>query len=178
MPPRATELTPTQIKRLKHPGGNRPVKVAVGGVSGLHIQIQPSGAKSWVLRTRFNTSPSVLFRVVEAFKPTVLVDEGDTFLKDNDDLRGILNGGHDRLSAFVWRSVGDDHEPRQFRVWAPKAIDMIGRLHDTFEDRAIVVPLSRLESGRWCPVWMAPALQARIDHFGIPRSGTVLCPAC
>jgi putative DNA primase/helicase len=90
-----------------------------------------------------NTSPSVLFRVVEAFKPTVLVDEGDTFLKDNDDLRGILNGGHDRLSAFVWRNVGDDHEPRRFKVWAPKAIAMIGRLHDTLEDRAIVVPLRR-----------------------------------
>jgi len=53
MPRRATELTPAQIKGLKHPGGNRPVKVAVGGVSGLHVQIWPSGAKSWVLRTRY-----------------------------------------------------------------------------------------------------------------------------
>ena len=53
MPPRAKEMTPAQIKGLKHPGGTRAVKVAVGGVSGLHIQIQPSGAKSWVLRTRY-----------------------------------------------------------------------------------------------------------------------------
>lgn len=53
MPPRATELTPAQIKGLKHPGGGRAVKIAVGGVSGLHVQIQPSGAKSWVLRTRY-----------------------------------------------------------------------------------------------------------------------------
>jgi putative DNA primase/helicase len=66
------------------------------------------------------------------------VDEGDTFLKDNDDLRGILNGGHDRMSAYVWRNVGDDHEPRRFKVWAPKAIAMIGQLPDTLEDRAIV----------------------------------------
>jgi putative DNA primase/helicase len=94
-----------------------------------------------------NTTPSVLFRVVEKYKPTVLVDEGDTFLKDNDDLRGILNGGHDRMSAFVWRNVGDDHEPRQFRVWAPKAIAMIGRLPDTLEDRSIVVPLRRRRNG-------------------------------
>ena len=42
-----------QIKGLKHPGGERPIRVAVGGVSGLHIQIWPSGAKSWVLRTRY-----------------------------------------------------------------------------------------------------------------------------
>jgi integrase len=53
MPPRAKELTPTQIKGLKHPGGTKPVRVAVGGVAGLHIQIWPSGAKSWVLRTRY-----------------------------------------------------------------------------------------------------------------------------
>lgn len=53
MPPRAKELTPTQIKGLKHPGGDKPVKVAVGGVSGLYVQIWPSGAKSWVLRTRY-----------------------------------------------------------------------------------------------------------------------------
>lgn len=53
MPPRAKELTPAQIKNLKHPGGEKPVKVAVGGVSGLYVQIWPSGAKSWVLRTRY-----------------------------------------------------------------------------------------------------------------------------
>jgi hypothetical protein len=53
MPPRAKEFQPGQIKNLSHPGGKRAVKVAVGGVAGLYIQIQPSGAKSWVLRTRY-----------------------------------------------------------------------------------------------------------------------------
>lgn len=53
MPRRANELTPAQIKGLRHPGGERPVKKPVGGVSGLYIQIWPSGAKSWVLRSRF-----------------------------------------------------------------------------------------------------------------------------
>ena len=108
-----------------------------------------------------NISPSVLFRVVEKHKPTVLVDEGDTFLKDNDDLRGILNGGHDRMSAFVWRNVGDDHKPRQFRVWAPKAIAMIGRLPDTLEDRAIVVPLRRRRDGEVVERFRA----GRLDQF-------------
>jgi integrase len=53
MPRRAKELTPAQIRNLQHPGGERPVKVAVGGVSGLLLQVWPSGAKSWVLRTRY-----------------------------------------------------------------------------------------------------------------------------
>lgn len=94
-----------------------------------------------------NITTSVLFRVIEIHAPTVLIDEADTYLGDNDELRGILNGGHNRLSAYVWRSVGDDHEPRRFKVWAPKCIAMIGKLPDTLEDRALVVPLRRKQSG-------------------------------
>ncbi len=94
-----------------------------------------------------NVTTSVLFRVIEKHTPTVLIDEGDTSLADNDELRGVLNGGHNRLSAYVWRSVGDDHEPRRFRVWAPKCIAMIGKLPDTLEDRALVVHLRRKQAG-------------------------------
>ena len=96
-----------------------------------------------------NISASVLFRVIEKYKPTVLVDEADTFLDadKNGDLRGMLNGGHNRLSAYVWRSVGDDHEPRRFKVWAPKVVAMIGNLPDTLEDRALVVRLRRKRDG-------------------------------
>ena len=56
---------------------------------------------------------------------------------------GILNGGHNRLSAYVWRCDGEDREPRRFAVWAPKCIAMIGHLPDTLEDRSLVVPLRR-----------------------------------
>lgn len=94
-----------------------------------------------------NISTAVLFRVVEQYAPTVLIDEGDTYLAGNDELRGVLNGGHNRLSAFVWRNVGDDHEPRAFKVWSPKCIAMIGKLPDTLEDRALVVRLRRKQQG-------------------------------
>ena len=94
-----------------------------------------------------NITTSVLFRVIEIHAPTVLIDEADTYLGDNDELRGILNGGHNRHNAYVWRSVGDDHEPRRFKVWAPKCIAMIGKLPDTLEDRALVVPLRRKQAG-------------------------------
>lgn len=53
MPKRAKELTAAQIRALKHPGGALPVKIAVGGVAGLLIQVCPSGAKQWVLRVRY-----------------------------------------------------------------------------------------------------------------------------
>lgn len=105
----------------------------------------------WALAPRtmhaVNISTAVLFRVVEKYAPTMLIDEADTFLEANEELRGVLNGGHNRLSAYVWRTVGDDHEPRQFKVWAPKCIAMIGKLPDTLEDRALVVRLRRKQEG-------------------------------
>lgn len=53
MPRRATELTPAQIRQLRHPGGEKPILIAVGGVAGLIVKVYPSGAKSWLLRGRF-----------------------------------------------------------------------------------------------------------------------------
>jgi putative DNA primase/helicase len=92
-----------------------------------------------------NISPSAVFRAVEAFKPTLLIDEADTFLAGNDELRGILNAGHRRSSAFVVRTVktDDEHEPKRFCTWGAKAIALIGKLPGTLEDRSIVVELRR-----------------------------------
>ncbi len=44
------ELSALDVKRLTHPGGKRNSLSAVGGVPGLHLQISPSGARSWILR--------------------------------------------------------------------------------------------------------------------------------
>jgi hypothetical protein len=60
-----------------------------------------------------NCSPSSIFRVVESFRPCLLIDEADSFLSGNEELRGVLNSGHRRGGA-VLRNVGDDHEPRSF----------------------------------------------------------------
>lgn len=51
MPKMVTELSPIEVKRLKHPGSGRNALFAVGGVSGLYLQITPTGARSWILRT-------------------------------------------------------------------------------------------------------------------------------
>lgn len=51
MPKMVPELSPIEIKRLRHPGQGGNFTVAVGGVSGLLLQITPTGARSWVLRT-------------------------------------------------------------------------------------------------------------------------------
>jgi hypothetical protein len=53
-----------------------------------------------------NISEPALFRIVEQSEPTILIDEGDTFLKDNQHFVGILNSGHSRTTAFAVRCVG------------------------------------------------------------------------
>jgi putative DNA primase/helicase len=101
------------------------------------------GILTWRPLSTANATPAAVFRVIELAQPTLLMDEADTFLKENIELRGILNSGHRRWSAFVMRTVGDDHEPRQFSTWAAVAIAMIGRLPTTLEDRSIQVTLRR-----------------------------------
>ena len=97
--------------------------------------------------TASSITPAALFRSVEAWQPSLLVDEADTFIKGNDELRGVLNSGHTRDTAVVVRTVGDDHEPRLFSTWCPKVVAMIGRPPDTVHDRSIVVEMRRKAPG-------------------------------
>ena len=94
-----------------------------------------------------NITPAALFRIIEMASPTLLVDEADTFLRDNQDMRGLLNAGHTRETAFVIRTVGDDFEPRRFNVFCAKAIAAIGKLHGTLEDRSLVIRMRRRAKG-------------------------------
>lgn len=90
-----------------------------------------------------NLSPSSLFRSIEMWQPTLLIDEADAWLKDNEELRGLLNAGHTRSSAYTIRNVGDEHTPTRFNLWGAKAISGIGKLADTLMDRAIILELRR-----------------------------------
>jgi hypothetical protein len=92
-----------------------------------------------------NISPSAVFRVIEAAAPTMIIDEADSFFGDNEELRVILNSGHDRDHAFVMRTekVGEAFEPKHFSTWCAKAVAGIGRLSGTLMDRAIVLELRR-----------------------------------
>jgi putative DNA primase/helicase len=90
-----------------------------------------------------NITASALFRTVEKYSPSLLIDEADSFLTDNEELRGILNSGHRKASAYVIRTTGDDYEPQMFTTWSPKIIALIGALPDTLEDRAIIIRLQR-----------------------------------
>ncbi len=93
-----------------------------------------------------NIRSAALFRSIEAARPTMILDEADTFMREDEDLRGVVNSGHKRNGSVV-RCVGDDAEPRQFSTFAPMVIAGIGRQHETIEDRSVMVSLRRKLEG-------------------------------
>jgi putative DNA primase/helicase len=96
-----------------------------------------------------NLTTATLFRAVEKFKPVMLIDEADSFMGEKEELRGVINSGHRRSSAFVIRTVpvGDEHEPKVFSTWGAKAIASIGKLAGTIEDRSIIIQMRRRAPG-------------------------------
>ncbi len=93
-----------------------------------------------------NISPSAVYRVVEMYHPTLLLDEADAWATENDALRGIINAGHSRDTSAILRASGDQWEPKIYSSFCPKAIAGIGRLAGTLEDRAIIIEMRRRRS--------------------------------
>jgi hypothetical protein len=75
----------------------------------------------------------------------MLLDELDTRLKgDNAEIyRGVLNSGFSRDGGVFTICVGDKHEEKDFKTFAPKVLAGIGRLPDTITSRSIPIRLSR-----------------------------------
>ena len=111
---------------------------------GKTLLMEIAGALSWRSEpVSGRITPAAMFRLIQLHEPTLFLDEADTYMGEDSELRGILNGSHSRGSASTIRNVGEDHEPRRFSTWCPKAISGIGNLPDTVEDRAVIVRLER-----------------------------------
>jgi putative DNA primase/helicase len=94
-----------------------------------------------------NITAPALYRTVETHRPTLLLDEADTWCRENQEMRGVLDCGHTRETAHVLRVDGEKLEPRVFDCFTPKALAGIGSLADTIHDRAIVINLKRRAPG-------------------------------
>jgi putative DNA primase/helicase len=116
-----------------------------------------------------NISSPAFFRLIEETRPTLLIDEADTLLQGNDELRGILNSGYTRRTAYVVRVANQSPasplslaqpatnlaQPSgsrlaRFSCWCPKVMAAIGRLPDTLADRCIVIPMQRKTAAEPC----------------------------
>ena len=109
-----------------------------------------------------NITSASVFRTQEKWQPTLLIDEADTFLKGNEELRGILNSGHTRNGRVI-RTTGETHEPTVFRTWGAAAIALIGSLPGTLEDRSIVIPMRRRRPGEFLTRWRINYVAGLVD---------------
>lgn len=107
-----------------------------------------------------NISAAAVFRTIELCRPTLLIDEADTFLGENEELRGVLNSGHRRSGEVIRvRERDGELEPVVFSTWAPVAIAMIGKLPGTLEDRSIQVTMRRRAQGEMVERWRCDRLE-------------------
>jgi len=94
-----------------------------------------------------NASLSALFRSIDRWKPTILIDEADTFFRDNAELQGMINAGYKQGGSLLRsESNGDNFEPKVFPVYCAKSIAGIAlekHLPDTTMSRGIVFNMRR-----------------------------------
>ena len=121
--------------------------------------------------TTSSISPAALYRTIDAWCPTLLIDEADAFMRDNEELRGLLNSGHTRESAYVIRTVGDSFIPTKFNTWGAKALAGIGNVADTLMDRAVIfelrrkLPHEKVERIRYAEPGLFDDLRSKLARF-------------
>jgi hypothetical protein len=99
-----------------------------------------------------NASPAAVYRAIGSdTPPTLLVDEADTIFgattaAANEDLRGLLNAGHQRNRPAL-RYDANTQRVEKIPTFAMAALAGIGAMPDTIEDRAVVVRMRRRAPG-------------------------------
>ena len=118
-----------------------------------------------------NISPAALVRSIGDDPPTLLLDEADTVFgrkagaDQHEDLRGILNAGHQRNRPYVrWDVATRSRE--NCPTFAMAALAAIGDMPDTIEDRAVIIPMRRRAAGE-----TAHPFRQRRDRPGLRELG-------
>lgn len=94
-----------------------------------------------------NASPAAVCRSITDDPPTLMIDEADTIFgprsaDNHEDLRGIVNAGHQRNRPYLRYDV-TSRSVESFPTFAMAMLASIGTLPDTIMDRAIVVRMRR-----------------------------------
>lgn len=98
-----------------------------------------------------NATPAAVYRAVGTDDPpTILLDEADTIFganaDGNEDLRGLLNAGHQRNRPAI-RWDPNTRTLERIPTFAMAALAGIGAMPDTIEDRAVVIRMRRRAPG-------------------------------
>ena len=98
-----------------------------------------------------NISAAAIYRAIGDACPCLTLDEADSYMKEDEVIRGVLNSGHERQMAFVIRVINDRGDTAQFPTWCPKAIAMIGLPRRTILSRSIHIRLERKDRNTKLP---------------------------
>ncbi len=96
-------------------------------------------------RKASSLSEAVMFRLIDAEGPTLLIDEAETIdgrSERAEGLRAIAHEGY-KQGGQVPRCEGEDHGVRWFDVYCPKTFAAIGGLTGALLDRCIVIHMEK-----------------------------------
>jgi hypothetical protein len=92
-------------------------------------------------------SAAALYRSIEKWSPTFVLDECDELFADNPDLLRVVNSGWTRGQGVV-RCDPETNEPVVFSTFCPKAIAGKGKkMPDTMSSRTIFIEMKRRLKG-------------------------------
>jgi hypothetical protein len=121
-----------------------------------------------------NATIAAVVRSIGQDPPTLLVDEADTLwgtrkqADSNEDLRGLLNAGHQRNRPMLRWDV-TSRTLDQLDTFAMALLAAIGELPDTIMDRAVVIRMRRRAPGEHVQPYRtrrdAPPLNQLRDHL-------------
>ncbi len=98
---------------------------------------------AWNGLYRIVPTGAVLYRMIEALRPTYCVSEADHLESEQRQvLEAVVNEGYVR-GGMVDRCDAETQEPRTFEVYAPLALGNIKGLKGVTEDRAISLVMTR-----------------------------------
>lgn len=87
---------------------------------------------------------AAMFRIIAEHKPTLLIDEADTFLKGNEELRGIINAGYEQGGTVSRVEIVNKKQVVSlFPCYGACAIAGIGSVHKTIQERSVNIVMER-----------------------------------
>lgn len=151
MPKKVRELTALDVKRLTHPGRGRNITVAVGGVSGLLLQITPAGSRTWILRAMVGSK------------------RREVGLGAYPDIPLAVARERAREAKEMIRNGVDPIEDRKAKRAALDAAQKRGLTFAGAVDRFLTVKLDEFKNEKHKAQW-----RSSLDAYAIPAIGSLL----
>jgi hypothetical protein len=95
-------------------------------------------------------SNASIYRAIDEHNCALLIDEADTQVSKNEEVKGILNSGHDRAGAVIVRQIPNketgEHKTGIFSTWSPIVVGWNAehvRVWKPLRSRSLIVAMKR-----------------------------------